>query len=125
VMAAVRHPGAARRAPCADATDSLWRAWQRLDEWEARCDARLGAQLAEIVVRLWSLHRLGATAEGLSFLGEIDDAGLDAQVGDAFLADILTMCFSLGAAWGSADGEERPARTVRRIVRVADTGEVC
>lgn len=77
----------------------LWEAWQALDRWEAAADDELGDTLGELLLVLWSVHRLGLSSEGQAALGELIDDEMHPTFGDALLQDVVGVSFALGAAW--------------------------
>ncbi len=89
----------------------LWDAWQALDRWEEAADDELGETLGELLLVLWSLHRMGYSSEGEAALGELIDDQLQPTFGDAVLKDLVGVSFALGAAW--ADQRRSGPRPVR------------
>ena len=112
-----RRRGAATAAKAALAASTLafrgagqlWSSWPELARWEDRAEEEFGPQLADLIVVLWSLHRLGATAEGIALLQQITDAEADGESVDPVLQDILDMSFALGAAWATSQATEGEA----------------
>jgi hypothetical protein len=96
---AVAHDAAVR----AGAGD-LWAAWQSLDDWEAKADDELGARLAEVLLVLWTIHRIGYSPEGRAALEELIDEDLHPTFDDPLLEDVVGVCFALGAAWADQRG---------------------
>ena len=95
----------------------LWDAWQALDRWEAVADDELGDTLGELLLVLWSVHRLGLTSEGQAALGELIDEEMHPTFGDALLEDLVGVSFALGAAWAEqrrgSSGVPAPVMRIR------------
>jgi hypothetical protein len=91
----------------------LWAAWQSLDDWEAMADDELGARLGEVLLVLWTIHRIGTSPEGRAALDDLIDENLHPRFDDPLLEDVVGVCFALGAAWadrrGRADGNDAEA----------------
>ena len=81
------------------AVNDLWDAWQALDAWEATAGDELGASLGELLLVLWTVHRLGHSAEGRAALDGLIDDDMHPTFDDPLLEDVVGVCFALGAAW--------------------------
>ena len=79
--------------------ERLWNACRALDSWESAVDEELGETLGEILLLLWSVHRLGVISEGQAALDELVDDELHPTFGNSVLLDIVGVSFALGAAW--------------------------
>jgi len=77
----------------------LWDAWQALDSWERTADDELGPTLGELLLLLWSIHRLGSSAEGRAALDDLIDENMHPTFDDPVLEDVVGVSFALGAAW--------------------------
>ena len=82
----------------------LWAAWQSLDDWEATADDELGARLGEVLLVLWTIHRIGCSPEGRAALDDLIDDDLHPRFDDPLLEDVVGVCFALGAAWADRRG---------------------
>jgi hypothetical protein len=97
-----------------DAAD-LWGAWQALDDWEATAGDELGASLGELLLVLWTVHRLGCSAEGRAALDDLIDDDMHPTFDNPLLEDIVGVSFALGAAWADRRGRVHgPDSTLRR-----------
>jgi hypothetical protein len=83
---------------------ALWAAWQSLDDWEATADDELGARLGEVLLVLWTIHRIGSSPEGRAALDDLIDEDLHPTFDDPLLEDVVGVCFALGAAWADRRG---------------------
>jgi hypothetical protein len=93
--------GTAAASDVAAASGDLWAAWQSLDDWEATADDELGARLGEVLLVLWTIHRLGSSPEGQAAIDSLIDANLHPTFEDPFLEDVVGVSFALGAAWAN------------------------
>lgn len=82
----------------------LWAAWQSLDDWEATADDELGTRLGEVLLVLWTIHRMGCSPEGRAALEQFIDDDLHPRFDDPLLEDVVGVSFALGAAWADRRG---------------------
>lgn len=95
--------GAAATAPADAGRAALCAAWPSLDRWEQRAEASFGAEFAELVVVLWTVHRFAACPAGMAVVDALVDESMHLRERQPVLEDLASLAFALGAAW-AADG---------------------
>jgi hypothetical protein len=110
----LRIENAAHQAPTRSTATDLWDAWQSLDDWEATAGDELGASLGELLLVLWTVHRLGSSSEGRAALDDLIDDDLHPTFDNPLLEDVVGVSFALGAAWAAR----------RALAHAADNGSM-
>jgi hypothetical protein len=91
----------------------LWPAWKGLNRWEETIADELPELLGDLILLLWSVHRLGEGSVGGALLDAAVDEDLRPTMSDPVLDDIVQLAFALGAAWAEDRGVLDAARDER------------